>query len=76
MSLNGFFQNHGIKRKVGDRFAQPQILLLKRLQPPSLLGLKAAILAPPSIVGLVRNAEGPADRTSLLACNQSNFSLT
>ena len=67
LSLNSLFKDHGIERQIGDSLTEPKILFLQHLQSPCLIDLQAAILAAPSIVGLLGNAEGPADRLGLLA---------
>ena len=57
VSRGHLFKNRVVERLVRHQPLQPGVLLLERLHPLRLVEAQAAVLFPPSIVGLLADAE-------------------
>ena len=57
VSLGSLGQDHLVQGKIGDRLAQPLLLLLKLLQPLELSPGHAAVKLAPAIIGKLRLAD-------------------
>jgi hypothetical protein len=70
LSLDDFLQDLVVEGQVGDRPAQPRILLLDLLHPFGLANLQPAILLAPPVVGLLRHADRTHGLTRRLAASR------
>ena len=56
-SLESFLQDQLVQRQLGYRLLQALVLAFEILETLSLIELQAAVLAPPAIVALLRDAD-------------------
>ena len=62
-SLESFLQDQLVERQLGHGLLQPIVLAFEILQALGLVELQAAILAPPAIVALLRDADASASNS-------------
>src|SRR5665647_481634 len=67
-SPESFLQDQLVERQLRNRPLEPAVLLLHFPETLGLVELQTAVLAPPAIIALLRDAEAPTDRANRLTC--------
>src|SRR5437868_6219458 len=72
-SPEGFLQDQLVERQLGHRPLEPAVLLLHFLEALGLVELQTAVLAPPAIIALLRDAEASTDRANRLTLSETDL---
>src|SRR6185312_13947766 len=75
-SRQSFLQDLLVERQLRNSYLQPLVLALELLQPLGLINLQAAVLAPPFIIGLLRDPGAPADLARRLPLRDPHYRFT
>jgi len=76
VSLKGLLQNQLVQRQLRHSLLQTTILSLKFLKTPGLRNLHPTEIFPPTLIGLLRDPEAPADTLNLLPLRELHFSFS
>src|SRR5438876_382807 len=72
-SLESFLQDQFVDRQLGDSPLQALVLAIEILETLGLVELQTAVLAPPAIIALLRDAEASTDRANRLTLSETDL---
>ena len=72
-SLESFLQDQFVERRLGDSPLQALVLAIEILETLGLVELQTAVLAPPAIIALLRDAEASTDRANRLTLSETDL---
>src|SRR5688572_1133743 len=75
-SRQSFLQDLLVQRQLRDRLLQTLVLALELFQALGLINLQASVLAPPFVVGLLRDPCATADLARSLPLREPHFGFT